>query len=60
MVCVRGGKKKVTGEATKTTKGAKLLIPRGVDKQTLALTGKVVVHYEPLMLIQLLLPAQEM
>ena len=59
MVCVRGGKKIVTGEATRTMKGAKLLIPRGVDTRTLALTGKAVVHYEPLMLIQLLLPAQE-
>ena len=60
MVCVRGGKKRVTGEATRTMKGAKLLIPRGVDTRILKLTGKAVVHYELLVLIQFLLPAQEM
>ena len=59
MVCVRGGKKRVTGEATRTLKGEKLLIPRSVDACTLALTGKAVVHYESIMLIQLLLPTQE-
>ena len=58
-VCVRVGKEQDTGEATRTMIGAKLLIPRGFDTRTLALTNKAVVHYELLMLIQLLIPAQE-
>ena len=58
MVRVSGGKKQSTGEATTKMKGAKYLISRGVDTQTLALTSKAVVHYELLMLIQLLIPAQ--